>query len=68
MSQKRTPETPQEIRKKLLAAGWKEREGKGDHLNFNKPGHLFVITVDMGVREIPVGTLRSIYRKAGWTW
>ena len=51
-----------------LAAGWTERKGKGDHVNFNKPGHPFVITVDMGVREIPVGTLRSIYRKAGWNW
>jgi hypothetical protein len=27
-----------------------------------------VITVDMGMKEIPIGTLRSIYRKAGWRW
>ncbi|TAK49798.1 MAG: type II toxin-antitoxin system HicA family toxin [Xanthobacteraceae bacterium] len=26
------------------------------------------VTVDMGAREIPTGTLRSIYRQAGWEW
>jgi predicted RNA binding protein YcfA (HicA-like mRNA interferase family) len=65
---KRKPQTPQEIRKRLLADGWKERAGRGDHVNFNKPGVPLVITVDMGVREVPIGTLRSIYRKAGWAW
>lgn len=67
MSPKRTPETPEAIRKRLLADGWTERKGKGDHRNFRKPGH-GVVTVDMGVREIPSGTLRNIYRVAGWVW
>jgi predicted RNA binding protein YcfA (HicA-like mRNA interferase family) len=65
---KHGPEKPAEVRKKLLTNGWVERAGRGDHINFNKPGHPFVITIDMGVREIPIGTLRSIYRKAGWEW
>ena len=54
--------------KRLIADGWVQRKGKGDHVNFTKPGIRFVVTVDTGVREIPVGTLRSIYRLAGWNW
>jgi predicted RNA binding protein YcfA (HicA-like mRNA interferase family) len=61
------PESPREIVKRLLAEGWVERSGKGDHRNFVKPGHA-VVTVDMGRREIPIGTLRSIYRAAKWPW
>jgi predicted RNA binding protein YcfA (HicA-like mRNA interferase family) len=59
------PRTPQQVCKDLEADGWILRNGKGDHRNYNKPYQRFVITVDMGVREIPIGTLRSIYRKAG---
>jgi predicted RNA binding protein YcfA (HicA-like mRNA interferase family) len=65
---RRRAQTPEEVRKRLLADGWKERAGRGDHVNFNKSGVPAVITVDMGVREVPIGTLRSIYRKAGWAW
>jgi predicted RNA binding protein YcfA (HicA-like mRNA interferase family) len=65
---KHRPRTPQQVCKDLEADGWVLRKGKGDHRNYNKPDQRFVITVDMGVREIPIGTLRSIYRKAGWKW
>jgi predicted RNA binding protein YcfA (HicA-like mRNA interferase family) len=30
-----------------------------------KPGR---VTIDAGAREIPTGTLRSIYRQARWEW
>jgi predicted RNA binding protein YcfA (HicA-like mRNA interferase family) len=26
------------------------------------------VTIDRGAREFPTGTLRSIYRQAGWEW
>ena len=65
---KRRPERPDEIKKRFFVDGWVERAGRGDHRNFTKPGMPLVITLDMGVREIPIGTLRSIYRKAGWQW
>ena len=68
MSPKRLTERPGDIMKRLIADGWVQRKGKGDHVNFTKPGIRFVVTVDTGVREIPVGTLRSIYRLAGWNW
>ncbi len=61
--------TPREVVRRLHADGWVvKRRGPGDHVQFvhsAKPGK---VTVDMGVRDIPVGTLRSIYRQAGWPW
>ena len=68
MNPKRLTEKPQEIVRRLIADGWVMRKGKGDHVNFTKAGSRFVVTVDTGVREIPVGTLRSLYRLAGWDW
>jgi len=62
------PERPSEICRRLEQDGWQRRAGRGDHVNYNKPGRPVVITVDMGMKEIPIGTLRSIYRKAGWRW
>ncbi len=67
MNQRRHAENPKEVVKRLVAEGWSERKGKGDHRNFKKPG-MPTVTVDMGMREIPVGTLRSIYRAAGGKW
>lgn len=60
--------TPAEIIRRLEAEGWTRRPGKGDHVNFKKPGKPLMVTVDTGVREIPVGTLRNIFRAAGWKW
>ena len=68
MSPKRPTENPKEVIKRLIADGWTMRKGKGDHINFTKPGVNFVVTIDTGVREIPIGTLRSVYRAAGWNW
>lgn len=49
--------------------GWTVvRKGPGDHVQLKhlvKPGK---VTVDTGESEIPTGTLRSIYRQAGWVW
>lgn len=68
MNAKRPTESPKVVIKRLLADGWTERKGRGDHRNFVKPGHTYVITVDDGPREVPIGTLRNIYRMAGWAW
>jgi predicted RNA binding protein YcfA (HicA-like mRNA interferase family) len=66
---KRSPMTPKQIAKLLAKDGWTvKRKGPGDHLQYShatKPGK---VTLDMGVREIPTGTLRSIYRQANWKW
>jgi predicted RNA binding protein YcfA (HicA-like mRNA interferase family) len=53
----------------LARDGWVvARKGPGDHVQYRhsrKPGR---VTLDSGAREIPTGTLRSIYRQAGWDW
>ena len=54
---------------RLLADGWRVvRKGPGDHVQYKHPTRPGRVTVDMGLREIPVGTLRSVYRQAGWEW
>jgi predicted RNA binding protein YcfA (HicA-like mRNA interferase family) len=66
---KHKPITPKEAVKMLEADGWTlKRRGPGDHRQFAHPTKKGKVTVDMGVREIPIGTLRSIYRQAGWNW
>jgi predicted RNA binding protein YcfA (HicA-like mRNA interferase family) len=57
-----------ELIARLTAEGWVARPGKGDHLVFKHPQKPGRVTVDKGVKEVPVGTLRSIYRMAGWKW
>ena len=58
-----------EVVRRLNAEGWiVKRRGPGDHVqlvHLTKPGR---VTVDMGARDIPIGTLRSIFRQAGWKW
>ncbi|MGU3536328.1 type II toxin-antitoxin system HicA family toxin [Methylobacterium sp. A54F] len=53
----------------LRADGWAvARRGPGDHVQFKHPEKPGKVTVDTGEPEIPLGTLRSIYRQAGWAW
>ncbi|TXM90334.1 type II toxin-antitoxin system HicA family toxin [Methylobacterium sp. WL30] len=53
----------------LEADGWGiARKGPGDHVQLKhstRPGR---VTVDAGRREQAIGTLRSVYRQAGWAW
>lgn len=44
------------------------RRGPGDHRQYRHPERPGRVTVDHGEPEIPTGTLRSIYRQAGWAW
>jgi predicted RNA binding protein YcfA (HicA-like mRNA interferase family) len=54
---------------RLHAEGWRVvRKGPGDHVQYKHatlPGR---VTIDHSAREIPTGTLRSIFRQAGWQW
>lgn len=67
MAPKHGTETVKDIIKRLLADGWTREPGKGDHIKFTKPGSKPVI-VDNRRGDIPKGTLRNIYRMAGWEW
>ncbi|WP_439497589.1 type II toxin-antitoxin system HicA family toxin [Bosea sp. (in: a-proteobacteria)] len=69
MSRKRGPMTPREIVRRLHDDGWQvKRKGPGGHVQFDHPKRPGKVTVDMGAKEIPTGTLRSIFNQAGWTW
>lgn len=54
---------------RLQSEGWQvARKGPGDHVQYRHPEKPGRVTVDTGARELPTGTLRSVYRQAGWEW
>ena len=64
---KRGPMKPRDVLKRLTADGWRvKRRGPGDHVQYVYPTKPGKVTVDMGASEIPMGTLRSIFRMASW--
>ncbi len=68
MSPKRNRK-PREIAAQLRHDGWIiKRKGPGDHVQFTHPEKAGKVTLDIGADPIPTGTLRSIYRQAGWPW
>jgi len=42
------------------------RPGKGDHVNFSKPGVVELITIDVGKKEVPKPIYNKIGEVAGW--
>jgi predicted RNA binding protein YcfA (HicA-like mRNA interferase family) len=59
--------TPREVMNRLRREGWAERAGRGSHTVFSKPGR-DIIPVPNHRGDLPIGTLRSIARAAGWEW
>lgn len=58
-----------EIVQRLRRDGWylaRENKGHQQWKHPNKPGAR--VTVDHPVKDIPIGTLRSVFRQAGWDW
>jgi len=69
MPRPKHPLKPRELVKMLKADGWVwKRNGPGDHVQYVHPTKPGRASVDMGAREIPLGTLRQIYRSIGWDW
>ena len=57
-----------DVIKRLQQDGWEQVGGKGDHVKFkhpSKPGH---VVVPHPRKDIALGTLRNIFRQAGWDW
>lgn len=52
----------------LKADGWVEVAQKGSHKQFKHPSKPGRVTLPHPRRDIPLGTLRSIWRQAGWDW
>jgi len=56
------------IIRRLESEGWKKAHQVGSHIKFthtDKPG---AVTVPHPRKDLPIGTVRSIYRQAGWPW
>ena len=60
-----TVSSPQLIRR-LSAEGWSLRNRRGTHYQFVHPSRSGCVTVKHPSWEIPIGTLRGIYRQAKW--
>ncbi len=49
-------------------AVWLKVGGKGDNEKFKHPDKSGHVVVPHPRKDIPIGTLRNIYRQAGWKW
>jgi len=57
-----------EVIRRLKRNGWVLRNVRGSHhqvMHPDKPGR---VIVKHPSKEIPIGTLRNIYRQANWKW
>ena len=57
-----------EIIKKLEADGWILHHTRGSHRQYKHPEKSGKVTVPHPKKDLPIGTLRSIYEQAGWQW
>jgi len=55
-----------EIIRRLERDGWTLARSKGSHRQYVlRSGR---VTVPHPVKDLPIGTLRNIFRQAGWKW
>ena len=57
-----------EVIRRLEREGWDLDRTSGSHHIFVHPERANHVTVPHPLRDIPVGTLRNIYRQARWQW
>lgn len=57
-----------DVIKRLKSDGWVHLRTAGSQHHFKKEGVAFLVTVPHPKKDIPKGTLRSIFRQAGWAW
>ncbi len=55
-----------DIIRRLEREGWRLVRVKGSHHHFTKEGHPTIVTVPHPRRDIVIGTVRNIYKQAGW--
>ena len=56
------------IIKRLVRDGWRRVRASGSHRHYAHPTKPGVVTVPHPRKDIRVGTLRNIFRQAGWDW
>ncbi len=57
-----------DVIKRLEAEGWVLSHAKGSHFQFTHPSLPGRVTVPHPKKDLPIGTLRNIYRQVGWRW
>ena len=55
-----------EIIRRLEAEGWRLMRTRGSHRQYKHPRKAGLVTVSHPRRDLPRGTLRNIYLRAGW--
>lgn len=60
--------TSAELIARMKREGWELHHARGSHHQFKHPEKPGKVTVPHPKRDLPVGTLRSIYRQLGWEW
>jgi len=55
-----------DIIKKLKQDGWRLVHTKGSHQQFKHPTKKGRVTVPHPKKDLPKGTVKSIYKQAGW--
>lgn len=54
------------IIRRLRDEGWEHVRTKGSHHQFKHPDQASLVTVPHPKKDLPRGTVRAIYRQAGW--
>jgi predicted RNA binding protein YcfA (HicA-like mRNA interferase family) len=57
-----------ELINRLKSDGWVRVGGKGDHEKFKHPEKSGHVVIPHPCKDLPTGTLRNIFRLAGWPW
>ena len=57
-----------EIIKRLEGDGWQLVHVKGSHHKFKHPDICNPVTVPHPRKDLPIGTVKNIFRQAGWKW
>ncbi len=57
-----------EVMRRLERDGWNLRNVRGSHHNFTHPSKRGLVTVKHPLKDLPIGTLQSIFRQVGWNW
>ena len=60
--------TSRDIITRLKANGWELANVRGSHHQYKHPQQSGRVTVPHPKKDFPRGTLRSIFRQAGWPW
>jgi predicted RNA binding protein YcfA (HicA-like mRNA interferase family) len=57
-----------DVIKRLTQEGWVLVHIKGSHHQYKHPEKAGRVTVPHPKRDLPRGTLRSMFKQAGWDW